>query len=111
MPDEGGQLWTFTDVYQVDVSNTRTPILTMYPLLTGLHVPDKNICIPPNIFIRIHNNTVKGNKSKQEAYEYLKDLFLTKLLQSKSNQAGCKHFVSGLFIAYPEKYMVNPLGK
>jgi len=31
MPDEDGQLWTFTDLYYVDVSNTKTPILTMYP--------------------------------------------------------------------------------
>jgi len=51
LSDEGGQLWTFTAVYCVDVCCTKSPILTMYPLLTGNHVPDKNICIPPDIFI------------------------------------------------------------
>jgi len=51
LPDEGGQLQTFTAVYCVDVCCTKSPILTIYPLLTGNHVPDKNICIPPDIFI------------------------------------------------------------
>jgi len=64
--------WTFTDVYCVDVSNTTRPISTMYPLLTGVHVSDENICIPPDIFIGKHNTTVQGNESKQEANEQFK---------------------------------------
>jgi len=54
-------------VYHVDVCCTKTPISIMYPLLTGIHVPDKNICVPPDIFIGIHNTIAKGNQSKQEA--------------------------------------------
>jgi len=100
---------TFTDVYHVDVCYTKTLILTMYPLLTGVHVLDKNICIPPDTFIGIHNMAVKGIESKQEANKWLRNLFVKKLLESPSNQAGSKHYVSGSFIAYPEKYLENPL--
>jgi len=67
LPDEKGQLRPFTAVYHVDVCCSKTPILTMYPVLTGFHVPDKNICIPPDIFIGIHDTIAKDNKSKQEA--------------------------------------------
>jgi len=98
MPHEEGQLWTFNDVYHVDVSNTITPISTMYPLLTGFHVSDKSICILLDIFIGKQNTAVQCNEKKQE--------FITELLISKSNWAGCKHYVSGSFIAYPEKYLV-----
>jgi len=72
MPDEEGQLWTFTDVYCVDVCNTKSPILTMYPLLTGVHVPDENICILPDIFIGKNKTTVQQNESKEEANKWLK---------------------------------------
>jgi len=81
----------------------------MYPLLTGIHIPDKKVCVPPDIFIGIHNTAVKGNESKQEASKQLKNLFVKKLLQSNSNQAGSKCFVSRSFIAYPEKYLESPL--
>jgi len=66
MPDEEGQLWTFTDVCCVDFCNTKTPILTMYPLLTGVHVLDKNICIPPDIFIGKNKTTVQQMKVKRK---------------------------------------------
>jgi len=35
--------------------------------------------------------------------------FIKELLKSKSNHAGYKHFVQGLFIAYPEHYLSNVL--
>jgi len=39
----------------------------------------------------------------------LKNLFVQKLVHLHSNQAGSKHFVPGSFIAFPEKYLENPL--
>jgi len=35
--------------------------------------------------------------------------FIEELLESKSNCAGCKHFIQGLFIVYPEHYLSNVL--
>jgi len=67
LPDEGGQLQTFTAVYHVNICCTKSPILTLQPLLTCSHVADNNICIPPDIFIGICDTIAKGKESKLEA--------------------------------------------
>jgi len=103
MPDEGGQLWTFTDVYHVNVCYTIIPILTMYALLTGVHVPDKNICIPPDIFIGICNTAVKGNESKQEANKWLKNLFV----KNCCNQIAIEQVPSVLYLDLPLLILKN----
>jgi len=58
MLDEKRQLWRFNDVYKIDVCHTSTPIFTMYPLLSGVHVSDKHICIPPEVFFGKQNDMV-----------------------------------------------------
>jgi len=42
-------------------------------------------------------------------YKTLHKVFVEELSKLNSNWAGCKHFVHGSFIAYPEKYIKNPL--
>jgi len=39
----------------------------------------------------------------------LRNNFVQELLESDSNKAGCKQFVTGTFIAYPERYVTNAL--
>jgi len=51
LPDTYGQLQNFTDNYQINIQYEINLVHTLYPILTVLHVKDKNICIPPEIFI------------------------------------------------------------
>ena len=110
MPDPDGHLWKFTDVYRIDVLYKNSPICTLFPLLTGVHVSDEQICIPPDVIVgKIPCELPRPDCLPGENNVLYRKLFVEELLQSKSNRAGCKRFVSGSFIAYPEKSVKNPL--
>ena len=50
--------------------------------------------------------------SKDDAkanYLLLQKIFVEELTKSNSNKAGCKRYVNGSFIAYPETFVQNPL--
>jgi len=88
---------------------TTNLVCTLYPILTGVHVKDKHICISPDILIKTAFCEFKPDDTMNDNLKALHKLFVEELLTSNGNQAGCKHYVHGLFIAYLEKYVKNPL--
>jgi len=108
-PDTEGQLWKFTDVYRIDIQGYNVPIPTNSVFLTGVHVSDSNICIPPDIMVGCKRRSFKDTPTKAELYVCLKKWFVSNLVKSKSNRAGKKRYVAGSFIAFPEKFVENPL--
>ena len=108
-PDAEGQLWKFTDVYRIDIQGCSIPIPSNSVYLTGVHVSDNNICIPPDIMVGCKRRHIKDVPSKTELYCCLKERFVRNLVKSKSNRAGKKRYVDGSFIAFPEKFVENPL--
>jgi len=109
MPDSTGQLLNFTNVYRIDVCCSNTPISTLQPSLKGVHVDDKHILIPPDFIIGRSNEFSLANDTTEENNELLRKVFVQELSKSISNKAGCKRYVPGSFIAYPEKFMPNPV--
>jgi len=108
-PDAEGQLWKFTDVYRIDIQGYNVPIPTNSVFLTGVHVSDSNICIPPDIMVGCERRSFKDTPTKAKLYVCLKERFVSNLVKSKSNRAGKKRYVAGSFIAFPEKFVENPL--
>jgi len=51
LPGIGGQLLCFTDIYCIDVMANIDPIVSLLPLLHGVHVDDNNICIPHDVIV------------------------------------------------------------
>jgi len=91
MPDPDGQLWKFTDIYHIDVHCTNSPICTLFPLVTGVHVSDEQICIPPDVIIgKIPCELPWPDCMPGESNVLYQKLFMEELLKSKSNRAGCK---------------------
>jgi len=54
-------------------------------------------------------NPTTDNYMQQHNNMLLQKHLIEELLESKSNHAGCKHFVWGSFIAYPDHYLSNVL--
>jgi len=48
-------------------------------------------------------------KTKNESNHCLQEYFVKGLIKSTSNHAGCKRYVSGSSIAFPETFVENPL--
>jgi len=48
-PDSFGQLWKFTDVYCIDIHCCNFSDSFHTITLSGVHVPDSHICVPPNL--------------------------------------------------------------
>jgi len=108
-PDSFGQLWKFTDVYRIDIlcghwSNALNTIT-----LTGVHVPDCHICIPPDVLTLSEKCWISYGKSQKDNNESLRYRFVEELRKSTNNCAGCKRYINGSFIAFPEMFLLNPL--
>jgi len=69
---------------------------------------DSSVCIPHDIAIGRTNPTNK-KYTQQHNNVLLQKRFIEELLESNSNQAGCKCYIKGSFIAYPEHYLSNAL--
>jgi len=50
-PGEDGHLSKFTDIYCIDGASQDKTIKKLAPILHGIHVKDKNICIPHDIIL------------------------------------------------------------
>jgi len=109
LPDVGGQLMTFTDVYRIDITSTCHRINTLLPIFQGVHVDDYSVCIPPDVTIGKPNCKPHSNYTKKQNYAMLQSLYMQELQISDSNKAGCKRYIPGSFIAFPEKILDNPL--
>jgi len=109
MPDCDRQLQTFTDVYCIDVQSNCTLVSTLQPIVKGVHVNDNHIFIPHDIIVGRQNDLVLSNDNTKANYSFLQKIFVEELKKSTSNKAGCKRYVTGSFIAYPEKFVENPL--
>jgi len=109
MPDSDGQLQTFTDVYCIDVSCNSTLVSTLQPTLKGIHVDNNQIFIPHDIIVGRQNDLVLSNDNTRTNIMLLQKVFVEELMKSTSNKAGCKRYVTGSFIAYPETFVENPL--
>jgi len=102
-------LKVFTDIYQIDVESSVSQILTLLPVLHGLHVKDSEICIPHDVAIGHYGFIYQTERTPEHNYVLLWNNFVQELLESDSNKAGCKRFITGTFIAYPERYVTNAL--
>jgi len=110
LPDVDGQLMMFTDVYQINIPSTCCGINTLLPIFQGvLHVNDFSVCIPPDISIGKPNCKPCSDYTKKQKYGMLQSLFVQESQKSTSNKAGCKRYIPGSFIAFPEKVVENPL--
>jgi len=109
MPDVEGQLRNFTDVYHIDIRNHCNLLSTLQPILKGVHVNDNHICIPHDVIVGRQNELVLSKDDTKANYLLLQKIFVDELTKSKSNKAGCKRYVTGSFIAYPETFVQNPL--
>ena len=109
MPDCDGQLQTFTDVYRIDVRSNCSLVSTLQPIVEGVHVMDSNIFIPHDIIVGRQHDLVLSNGDTKANYSLLHKIFVEELKKSTNNKAGCKRYVTGSFIAYPEKFVENPL--
>ena len=86
MPDPDGHLWKFTDVYCIDVLYKNSPICTLFPLVTGVHVSDEQICIPPDVIVgKIPCELPRPDCMPGESNVLYQKLFVEELLKLKSN--------------------------
>jgi len=108
LPGVGSQFLNFTDVYWIDVQKMDSTISTLTPVLWGVHVKDSCVCVPRDIAIG-RTNPTSDNYTQQHNNILLQKHFIEELLESKSNHAGCKCYIQGSFIAYPERYLSNVL--
>jgi len=109
LPGDDGHLSSFTDIYHIDVMATIKPITFLLPILYGVHVDDRNICIPHDVIVGREDCLVEKSKNVRKQNMLLRRIFVEELAISKSFRAGCKRFVPGSFVAYPERYVNNPL--
>jgi len=84
-------------------------ITSLLPIVYGVHVDDRNICILHDVIIGRKDCMVDMSKNIGQQNTLLRTIFIEELAISKSYRAGCKRFVPGSFVAYPEKYVDNPL--
>jgi len=108
-PDSFGQLWKFTDVYRIDIHccNFSDSLNTI--TLTGVHVPDCHICVPPDVLTLSDKCWISYGKSQKDNNKSLRLRFVKELRKSTNNHAGCKRYVNGSFIAFPEMFLENLL--
>jgi len=74
-----GLLWNFTDIYQINIQYGTNLVHTQYPILTGVHVKDKHICIPPDIFIWTAFHEFQPNDTMDDKYKALHKVFVEEL--------------------------------
>jgi len=89
LPGDGGHLKVFTDIYQIDVESPVSQILTLLPVLHGLHVNDSEICIPHDVAIGHYGFIYQTERTPEHNYVLLQNNFIQEWLESDSNKAGC----------------------
>jgi len=72
-------------------------------------VPDSDICVPPDVMTFSDKCWISYGKTKNDSNECLQQCFIEELSKSTNNCSGCKRYVSGSFIAFPEMFLDNPL--
>jgi len=102
-------IWKFLlDIYQINVQSSISQISTLLPVWHGSHMKKGEVCILHGI--ASHQGFVyQTERTPKHNYALLWNHFIQELLKSDSNIAGCKWFITGTFIAYPERYVANAL--
>jgi len=109
IPGNEGLLSEITDIYRITVTSVCNPIIMLLPVLCGIHVHDKDICIPPDVFLGRSDCVVGSIESASESNSCLQEIFGQSLSTAKSNHTLCQRYVPGSFIAYPENCVENPI--
>jgi len=84
-PDSFGQLWKFTDVYCIDIHCCNFSDSLNMITLTGVHVPDCHICVPPNVLTLSDKCWISYGKSQKDNNESLRQHFVKELCKSTNN--------------------------
>jgi len=71
IPGNEGLLSEFMDIYWISVTSVTNPIITLLPVLCGIHVGDKDICIPPDVIIGRSDYRIRCTESACESNSYL----------------------------------------
>ncbi len=66
LPDAHGQLWKFTDIYHIDIHCCNVSETFHSITLTGVHVPDTDICVPPDVMTFSDKCWISYKKPKKE---------------------------------------------
>jgi len=72
-------------------------------------VPDCHIRVPPDVMTFSDKCWISYGKNQNDNNECLRQHFVDELHKSTNNRAGCKRYVNGSFIAFPEMFLDNPL--
>jgi len=99
----------FTDVYCIDIHCCNFSDSFHMITLSGVDVSDCHICVPSNVLTFSDKCWISYGKSKKDNNESLCQRFVEELHKSTNNLAGCKRYVNGSFIAFPEMFLDNPL--
>ncbi len=70
-PDTDGQLWKFTDIYCIDIHCSNVPNMVTSVVITEVHVPDSDICVPPDVMIFSDKCWISYGKTRNESYHCL----------------------------------------
>jgi len=90
IPGNQGLLSEITDIYRLTITSVCNPITTLLPVLCGIHVHDKDICIPPDIFLGRSDCVVRSTESAGTSNSRLREVFVQSLSSSKSNRTLCR---------------------
>jgi len=84
LPGIGGQLLSFTDIYRIDVMANIDQIVSLLPILHGVHVDDNNICIPHDVIIGREECLVDLSSNVCKCNMWLRRMFVEELAISRS---------------------------
>jgi len=84
LPGAGGQLLSFTDIYRINVTSNVDPIVSLLPILHGVHVDDNDICIPHDVIIGKEECLVDFSGNVRKCNMWLRRMFVEELAISSS---------------------------
>jgi len=100
LPDAAGQLWKFTDVYCIDIHCCNAPKTVNSVILTGVHVPDSDICVPSDLMNISDKCWISYGKTKMRVINVYENILLKSLTNQQANMQDVRNMCLALSLPF-----------